>query len=335
VIVLSENLAAVKTGSVPLLSDAVVRALVDADLAMRTIEQTYADYGRERRVLSDPPALLLRSGAADQASFKVKGARLAARGFAGFRMIADRETEAGEETIDYCWVAEAGSGRLIGLVDETSLHRLRTALTGIVAAKWLARPDSRVATIIGAGKIADELPGPLARVFDLKEVRVATRRLESARAFADRHAGVANMRPFTDVGAATKDADIVLAITSSSAPVLRAADLAEGACVCGMGGGAEIAADVLDRADRFIVDDLEYALTIGSVRGWLEQGVSRDAIAARTHADIGEIACGAKPGRVRDSDVILAVVQGMACCDVALAHLALARAGLAPQRQRS
>ena len=63
--------------------------------------------------------------------------------------------------------------------------------------------------------------------------------------------------------------------------------------------------------------------------------MTKIAIAARTHADIGEIACGAKPGGVRDSDVILAVVQGMACCDVALAHLALARAGLAPQRQRS
>ena len=328
---MSENLAALKAELVLLLSDAMVRSLVDVDLAMRTIEQTYADYGRERRVLSVPPALLMRAHTPEQASFKVKGARLASRGVAGFRMIADKDTEAGEETIDYCWVADASSGRLIGLVDETSLHRLRTAFAGIVAAKWLARPDSRVATIVGAGKIADELPGPLSRVFSLREIRVATRRMESARAFADRHAAVADVRPFPDVHEATKGADIVIAVTSSSVPVLRASDLAEGACVCGMGGGAEIAADVLDRANRFVVDDLEYAFTIGSVRGWVEQGMSREAIAGRMDADIGDIATGAKPGRVSDSDIIVAIVQGMACCDVALAHLALTRAGLAPK----
>lgn len=326
---MSERPAAASAASLPLISGPMVRSLIDVDLAMRTIEQIYTDYGRERSVLSDPPALLLPAAAPGQAAFKVKGARLPTLGVAGFRMIADRETEAGEETIDYCWVADAATGRPIGLVDETSLHRLRTALTGIVAAKWLARPDSRVATIIGAGKIADELPGPLCRTFGLHEVRVAARSMESARAFAGRHAATADIRPFTDIDEATKGADIVISISSSEVPVLRSSHVTAGAFVCGMGGGAEIAADVLDRADRFVVDDLDYALTIGSVRGWVEQGVSRDAITRRMDADIGEIASGAKPGRMRDADIVVAIIQGMACCDVALAHLVLTRAGLA------
>src|SRR6185312_565423 len=116
---------------------------------------------------------------------------------------ADRETPAGEETIDYCWVADSATGRLLGLVDETWLHRLRTALTGVVAAKWLARPDSRVAVIVGAGKIADELPAALARVFDLAEIRVVARRAEAVEAFAKLHCTTAvPVRPFTQVDAA-------------------------------------------------------------------------------------------------------------------------------------
>ncbi|MGH6725432.1 MAG: hypothetical protein ACREB8_02655 [Pseudolabrys sp.] len=325
---MSEHRAVPKLHSIPLIPDDVVRSLVDLDQAVKTIEQAYADYGRARRVLSDPPALLLPGRTDRQAAFKVKGARLSSLGVAGFRMIADRMTDGGEETIDYCWVADAATGRLIGLVDETWLHRLRTALTGVVAAKWLARSQSSVVTIVGAGKIADELPAALSRVFDLKELRVAARRTESAEAFARRHDSVANVRPFSSVHDASQGADIVLCISSASTPVLHASDLAPGMLVCGMGGGAEIAGDTLDRTDRFIIDDLEYALTIGSVRGWLDQGMSRETIENRVDADIGDIAIGAKPGRTRDSDIVVAIIQGMACCDVALSHLAISRAGL-------
>jgi ornithine cyclodeaminase len=305
----------------------VVRTLIDVDQAMATIEKTYADYGRERQVLSAPPALLLPTRTAGHAAFKVKGARIASLGIAGFRMIADRDTDAGEETIDYCWIAEAATGRLLGLVDETSLHRLRTALTGVVAAKWLARRDSRVATIIGAGKIADEIPLGLSRTFDLQELRVVSTRMQTAQAFAERHAGVAPMRPFANVQEATRGADIIIAITSAPRPVLTASDLAPGVFICGMGGAAEIAADVLDRADRFVIDDLEYAWTIGSVRGWLESGLSRERIAQRVDADIGEIVTGTKKVAGGKKDIVLSIIQGMACCDVALAHLVLQRSG--------
>jgi ornithine cyclodeaminase len=329
---LSKSVGELQVDQVPLISGEMVRSLIDIDGALRAIEQAYADYGKARRVLSDPPALLMPDNAAGQAAFKVKGARLTSLGVAGFRMIADRETEAGEETIDYCWVADSATGRLLGLVDETWLHRLRTALTGVVAAKWLARPESRVAVIIGAGKIADELPAALARVFGLAEIRVVGRRIEAVEAFAQRH-GTASVpvKPFTELDTAAKGADIILCITSATSPVLHARHLAPGMFICGLGGGAEIAADVLDRADRFIVDELAYALTIGSVRGWAEAGLARDAIARRVDADIGEIAIGAKSRRQNADEIVLSIVQGMACCDLALAHHVLSRAGLAAQ----
>jgi len=318
-----------------LFSDETVRSLIDVDLAIEAVEHAFTSYGHAREVLSDPPALLLPARKPTQAAFKVKGGRLASFGVAGFRMIADKETEKGEQTIDYCWIAEESTGRLIGLVDETSLHRLRTAVTGVVAAKWLARPESRVAVIVGAGKIADELPAPLCRAFDLQEIRIVARRPESAQAFAERHASVTRVKPFTNVHEAAKDADIVLCISSSSTPVLQAADLAPGMFVCGMGGGAEIAVDALERADRFIVDDLEYAYSIGSVRGWVEQGLDRAAISRRMDADIGEIAIKTKQGRIRNTDIVLAIVQGMAICDIALAHHVLTRAGLIERKHNT
>ena len=95
--------------------------------------------------------------------------------------------------------------------------------------------------------------------------------------------------------------------------------------VCGLGGGSEIAADALDRVDRLVVDDLAFALTIGSVRGWHQAGMGRADLERRLSADIGEIATGARPGRTSPAETVVAVIQGMACCDLALAAFALDR----------
>jgi alanine dehydrogenase len=314
--------------SVLLIPDDRVRSTIDIDLAVDVLQRAYLEYGRERTVLSSPPVQIVAASNRNAAAFKVKGARLPSMGISGFRIIADRKTEAGEETIDYCWVADATTGRVRGLVDETWLHRLRTALTGILAAKWLAKRPVRVATIIGAGKIADELPLAIKKYFDPEEIRVVARRLESAQAFATRHATCGAIKPFDSTPDSVKGADLVFAISSADRPILNGRDLEPGMTICGLGGGPEIAADAVQRANRIIVDDLEYAFTIGSIRGWVESGLSSETVRRAVTADLGELALGTKPGREHDDDIIIAIVQGMACCDLALANLVLSRCGI-------
>ena len=322
--------------SVPVLTEADVQALVTPADALRVIEETFAEYGRERSMLSEPPALVVAPAHADAAAFKVKGSRLPGRGITGFRIIADREVPGvGEVTIDYHWVADAATGALSGLVQETPLHRLRTAATGVVTARWLARPGARVAAILGAGHIAAELPALLRQAFTLDEVRIASRRHEGAVAFAERHGGALPVRACRTVDEAVDGADVVIAISSANEPIIRARHIAPGMMVCGLGGGHEIGADALDAADRFVVDDLSYSLTIGSVRGWHRGGMSVDELRRRMTADIGEVAVGARQVRQAPRDSVLAVIQGMACCDLALAAFALERAGVALGRREA
>lgn len=315
--------------SIPVLSEAEVRRVLPLRDAITIVEQAYRDYGMARTVLSSPPAMLgaNRDGFALQ---KVKGAILPSAGVMGLRIIADRMLTSGEETIDYCWVADATTGRPIGLVDENRLHRLRTATTGIVAARWLGRADMRSAAILGTGRIADELPALIAEAFPgLADVRVASRRLASAERFAASHAATLAMRP-CETDAALDGADLVLAISSAEAPIVLGRHIRPGMTVIGLGGGPEIGLDALDSADRFVADDLTYAYMIGSVKGWVAQGRTREAIEARLVADIGQIALGERVGRENDAHSIIGIIQGMAICDVALAHAALARA--APSR---
>jgi ornithine cyclodeaminase/alanine dehydrogenase-like protein (mu-crystallin family) len=314
--------------SVPLISDDKVRSVIDLEAAVDALEKAYIDYGRERTLLSSPPAQLLHPAQAAMAAFKIKGARLPSLGVSGFRIIADRNTSLGEQTIDYCWVADSQTGHVRGLVDETWLHRLRTALTGVVAAKWIAKRPVRIVTILGAGKIADELPTALRKYLDPRELRVGARSMESARAFSKRHQDSGHITPYDNTQEAVKGADLVITISSADHPLLRARDLETGMAVCAMGSGPEIAADALQRADRVIIDDLEYAFTIGSVYGWLKSGLSREAIEQAIAADLGEIAVGTKHARENNDEIVIAVVQGMACCDLALANLVLSRCGI-------
>jgi len=134
------------------------------------------------------------------------------------------------------------------------------------------------------------------------------------------------LHPAASVREACAGASLVVTITSATAPVLHAADLAPGATVIGL-GDTEIAADLLGWADRFVVDELAFATTTGSVAGWIAAGaVTAAGVAARLDADIGQVAAALRPGRLQTADNVLAVVQGMAVGDLALAGLAWRKA---------
>lgn len=311
--------------SIPVVSEKDARQALSVAEGIAAIEECYRDYGRHRDVLSTPPAMFTPK-AEGIAEFKIKGARAPSAGAMGFRIIADRHTSTGEESMDFCWVADAATGEIIGIVNETSLHRFRTAATGVVAAKWLARPDVKSIAIVGTGRIADELPALIAQVYKSADVRVAARSLASAEAFATRHRAALKMQPKATVDEAVDGVDLVIAITASTSPVIEARHLKKGMTVVGLGGGAEIAADVLTACTSFVIDDLSYAWMIGSVASWIEAGLTRDAIEGKLTADIGEVALG-KSARSGPDDIVLAIIQGMASCDVALAHAVLEKSG--------
>ena len=122
-------------------------------------------------------------------------------------------------------------------------------------------------------------------------------------------------------------ADIAIALTLAEAPVVEPGMLAPGAFLCSMGETEEVAFGVLAEVDRFVVDDFDYATMLGDVEAWLRQGrIERDALQARVDAHIGEVVAGTVQVRENAGQRILAIVQGMAICDLALARHALVEA---------
>jgi len=94
--------------------------------------------------------------------------------------------------------------------------------------------------------------------------------------------------------------------------------------VCSMGSYNEVDYPVLAEADRFIVDDIDFAAEMGDGGAWIDQGhLTRASFAARVDALACEVLCGAKPGRRSPDERIMALIQGMAIGDVAFAAHAL------------
>lgn len=297
-----------------------VERLASLEDGFAACKAAYRYYGRQRDVLSHPSSAFLTLPRTAPAKCRLKGAQLADDGIAGVRLATPGHY--------FCWVVDFQSGAPLGLIDENWLHRRRTATTGALAAKWLARPGARTAALIGLGKIGREFVATLPHAVALEELRVAGRRPESAERFAREHADAPlSVTAAPSIEAAVRGADIVVTITKAEAPFVEPGWLAPRALLLSMGGCPEVDFGVLAEIDRLIVDDLDYALAQGDLHEWIETGrIDRAGIEARMDADIGEVAIGARPGRTADDERILAIIQGMAVCDIAMAKMVLDRA---------
>lgn len=309
-----------------------LQQMLDVPTALGIIEQTWREYGLgDSHTVSDPVALSSGTGNAGAARYRVKGATLHNHQVTGIRLISDPPASAGDDVKarHMLWVYDDRTASPIGLVHETWLHRFRTALTAVVAAKFLARRDSRIVALIGAGNIARLLFPALTDSFDLDEVRVVARHFENAQKFCQERASTISTRmtAVEDPALAIDGADIIITLTLADRRVIQPGMLSPGSFLCSMGETEEVAIGVLEETDRFIVDEFDYATMTGDMAQWLKHGhTTREQLARRVDADIGQVVSGQRPGRQTDTERVYAIIQGMAICDLALANFALKQA---------
>jgi ornithine cyclodeaminase len=126
---------------------------------------------------------------------------------------------------------------------------------------------------------------------------------------------------------AVRGADLVITVTASREPLLRAEWLAPGATVIAVGSDGpdkqELDVGVLARAARIVADSLPQCLRLGEIHHAVEQGAIRKE---QVSAELGEIAAGLKPGRQSGEELIVCDLTGVGVQDVAAASLVMERA---------
>ena len=314
-------------GDLRILADADVRAVMNAQIALDLARRTLLDQAAGGSRLSTPSAMALDAVPLGGPRFKFKAAAVGHLSASGIRLLAHPGPTA-MSTANYCAVYDHGDFHLAGLVAEHWLSRLRTAAFGAVSVQPLVNPGPVVVALFGAGGIADEIVPMLKGTLQIRELRITSRRAESMNAFAARHGG----RAEPDGRKAVDGADLVITLTESPTPLVFPGTLKPGAVVCSMGSYNEIDFGVLAEAQRFIVDDPDFAAEMGDGGAWIAQArISRADFMKRVDAQACEVLAGSKPGRREPSERIIAIIQGMAIGDVAFAAQALreaARRGL-------
>jgi len=135
-------------------------------------------------------------------------------------------------------LADARTGEPLAVIDSGSVTALRTGAATAVAAKYLARRDSRTATIVGCGvqgeiqlaAIAAVLPLQRAWVLDADQARA-----ESLAARASASLGL-HVEAGKDLRAAFLASDVCVTCTPARRAFVTAADVAPGTFIAAVGG---------------------------------------------------------------------------------------------------
>jgi alanine dehydrogenase len=221
------------------------------------------------------------------------------------------------------------TGFPLAICDGSHHTVMRTGAAAAVSTKWLAREDSKVLAIVGAGHMAEGTLETCNEVRAWDAVRVWSRSQDTLDHF------VAAQQPkydsfeitaSTDLEHVVRGADVVVTVTPARGPIVDDAWIGEGTHVAAVGadkgGDQELDPRILQRA-RIFVDDIRQCRTDGEINVPLAQGLITEADIA---GEIGEVITGAKPGRTSDSEITLFDSTGIALQDSATVPLEVERA---------
>lgn len=197
---------------------------------------------------------------------------------------------------------DADTGLVTALMDGTYITAMRTAGAAALAARFLARPDSRVLAVLGTGVQSRAAQEMFPRAFPFAEVRVAGR---------GEHED------------AVRGADVVHAATHAAEPILFRDWVAPGTHVSSVGYNAP--GSELDPA--LVAASTVFVESRDSAFAPLPAGAPELAgVDPASAFELGEIVAGSRPGRTSAEEITLYKSVGVAVQDLAAAALVLAAA---------
>jgi len=219
------------------------------------------------------------------------------------------------------FLADATSGTPLAVMESGSITMLRTGAATAVAAKFLARPESRTATVVGCGVQGEIQLAAVKAVLPLERALMLDTdhdRAEQAAARATTRLAL-RAEAAKDLRQALRESDVLITCTPSRRAFVMAADVAPGTFIGAVGadseGKQEIEPTLLATA-TLVVDVVEQCAAIGELQHALAGGLmTREQV----HAELADVVAGRRPGRTRRDEITIFDSTGTALQDVAAA----------------
>ncbi|HEU5164744.1 MAG TPA: ornithine cyclodeaminase family protein [Chitinophagaceae bacterium] len=225
-------------------------------------------------------------------------------------------------------VCDGRNGRLLSLIDSIEITILRTGAATGIAAKYLALPDARVATICGCGNQGKISLKALMEVRKLELIYAFDIDPLQAEKLTQEFSNEIKVISITanDLHNALIQSHICVTCTPSKKPFIHAEDIMPGTFIAAVGSDSEekqeLFSDLIAK-NKIVVDMAEQSATIGELHHAIKQGLTTvDSI----HAELGQIITGQKPGRESDKEIIIFDSTGTALQDVASATIVYEKA---------
>jgi len=230
--------------------------------------------------------------------------------------------ELGLPTIQGAIVLCSGSnGVLLAILDSIEVTLRRTAAASALAARLLARPDSRTLLICGCGEQGRAHVEALRKVLPIERCLLWDRDHDRAEQLAAELAGFVAM-DFTaiqDLKSAAETADVMACCTTSREPFLDVGIVQPGTFIAAVGADnpdkSEIAPSLMAKA-KVVTDVLAQCAEMGDLHHAIDAGTMTEA---DVFADLGQLLAGERAGRCSPQEIIIFDSTGTGLQDVAAA----------------
>ncbi len=313
-----------------LLSEREIRGLIGPAEALPAVRDAFVRLARGEAIV---PGVIHLDIPKSGAEVHVKGAHLHGSRFFTIKVASgsyanpDRGLPVGSGIV-LVFDATTGFPQAV-LFDNGYLTDLRTGAAGALAADLLARREIDRVGIIGVGTQARYQLAALLRVRNPERVIAFGRSEAKATEFAREAEKLHGIRvlPAKTVEQAVRGSDVVITVTPSREPLVRAEWVLPGTHITAVGADSpekhELDVGVLKKADKVVADRIDQCVRIGEIHHAVEAGVLR---AEDVYAELGEIAAGLKRGRASEREITVADLTGVGVQDAAVAELVVAAA---------
>ena len=225
-------------------------------------------------------------------------------------------------------LSETEKGFPLAVLEGTLASNMRVGAMGAIAAKHLARPDSRVIGFIGSGEQAKMHLLAMKTVLPtLAECRVSAKTTEEEVQFIEQLSPILPDMEFVSAqmrgDVAIKDADVVVTATSVQAPLLKAAWVKPGSFYSHIGGWEDEYA-VAQQCDKIVCDDWETVKhRTQTLSRMYKDGQLSDS---DVYCNLDALVAGEKPGRENDQERAYFNAVGLAFVDIGIAWAMYKRA---------
>jgi ornithine cyclodeaminase len=225
-------------------------------------------------------------------------------------------------------VFDAETGRAIALLEGSSLTAIRTGAAGGAAIDLLARKESKIAAIFGAGAQGRTQLEAACTACKIETAFIFDADQEKAKAFAEEMKTLTkDLRVAQSARAAIEHADIICTATTATTPVFADKDLKTGTHISAVGSYTpemqEVPVETLQRA-KIYVDSRSASLEeAGDLIQPIRAGLFDEA---HICGELGEVVLGRIPGRQSDADITYFKSVGIAVQDAMAAQIALTNA---------